>query len=219
MAHGFEVALCQPVAAGAVEVNPRGHIAGVILSGGASRRMGTPKALLQYQGETFLDRLIRLFSAVCDPVVVVLGHDASRIQAGLKNPGEALFVVNPDPDRGMLSSLQCGAGIPACLGLDAVLFTPVDHPNIEASTLATLSDSFFTHRAPVTVPVFLGRKGHPVCISREVIGQLLALPPTSDTGEIIRAHPIRRIEVDDPGVVSDIDDPQAYAALNQAANL
>ena len=200
-------------------MNSRGHIAGVILSGGASRRMGTPKALLQYQGETFLDRLIRLFSTVCDPVVVVLGHDASRIQAGLEKPGDALFVVNPDPDRGMLSSLQCGTGIPACVGSDAVLFTPVDHPNIEASTIASLSDSFFTHRAPVTVPIFQGRKGHPVCISREVIRELLALPPTSDTGEVVRAHPIRRIEVDDPGVVSDIDDPQAYAALNRAANL
>ena len=197
----------------------RGHIAGVILSGGASRRMGTPKALLRYQGETFLDRLIRLFSGVCEPVVVVLGHDAGRIQAGAERAGNALFVVNPDPERGMLSSLQCGTGIPACVGSDAILFTPVDHPNIEAPTVQILADAFFTHRAPVTVPVYQGRKGHPVCISRDVIQELLALPPTADTGEVIRAHKIRRVEVDDPGVVSDIDDPQAYAALTQAVNL
>ena len=219
MAERIEIGFRQPIAAGAAEVNPRGHIAAVILSGGASRRMGTPKALLRYRGETFLDRLIRLFSGVCEPVVVVLGHDAGRIQAGAERAGDALLVVNPDPERGMLSSLQCAAGIPACAGSDAVLFIPVDHPNIEAPTVQILADAFFTHRAPVTVPIYQGRKGHPVCISREVIEELLALPPAADTGEAIRAHAIRRIDVDDPGVVSDIDDPQAYAALNQAANL
>ena len=200
-------------------MNPRGHIAGVILSAGASRRMGSPKALLQYQGETFLDRLIRLFSAVCRPVVVVLGHEADRIESGLARAADAVFVVNPDPDRGMLSSLQCGIGIPACVGSDAVLFTLVDHPNVESSTIERVVAAFVTHRSPVTVPVYQGRKGHPVCISREVIQQLLALPPTSQTGDVIRSHPIRRIDVDDPGVISDIDDPEAYAALNKVANL
>lgn len=219
MAERFEVGIRQPIAAGAVEVNSRGHIAGVILSGGASRRMGTPKALLRYQGETFLDRLIHLFSRVCEPVVVVLGHDAGQIQAGLERAGEALFVVNPDPDRGMLSSLQCGTGMPACAGSEGVIFTLVDHPNVELSTIESLADAFFTHHAPVTVPVYQGRKGHPVCVSREVVQELLALPATADTGEVVRAHEIRRVDVDDPGVVSDIDDPQAYAALNQAANL
>ena len=181
--------------------------------------MGSPKALLQYQGEAFLDRLIRLFSAVCRPVVVVLGHEAERIQAGLERADDAIFVVNPDPDRGMLSSLQCGAGIPACVGSDAVLFTLVDHPNVEPSTAQRVIDEFLAHRSPVTVPVYQGRKGHPVCISREVVQQLLVLAPTSQTGDVIRAHPTRRVDVDDSGVVSDIDDPEAYAALNKAANL
>ncbi len=52
-------------------------IAGLILAGGASRRMGSPKALLRLQDETFLDRLIRLFSGVCEPVVVVVGDHAA----------------------------------------------------------------------------------------------------------------------------------------------
>ena len=65
-------------------MKPGVSIAGLILSGGASRRMGTPKALLRLEGETFLDRLIRLFSAVCNPVIVVVGHHADQIQAGIE---------------------------------------------------------------------------------------------------------------------------------------
>src|SRR5262249_39848884 len=79
-------------------------IASVLLAAGASRRMGTPKALLDYRGETFLDRLIRVTGAVCDPVIVVLGHHAQEIRGRVKSA--AHFVVNPDPERGQLSSLQ-----------------------------------------------------------------------------------------------------------------
>ena len=70
--------------------------------------MGTPKALLPLGGETFLDRLIRLFAAGRIAPIVVLGHHAAQIQSGIQRGAQATFVVNPDPERGMLSSLQCG---------------------------------------------------------------------------------------------------------------
>ena len=66
-------------------------IAGIILAAGASRRMGSPKALLEYQGETFAGRLARVLSGVCDPVIMVLGHNANvtarkqRLEAGAHN--------------------------------------------------------------------------------------------------------------------------------------
>ena len=89
-------------------MTPLPSIAGIILSGGASRRMGTPKALLRFQNETFLDRLIRVFSAACDPIIVVVGEHADAIRSGIERGRDVLFAVNPDPDRGMLSSLQRG---------------------------------------------------------------------------------------------------------------
>ncbi len=106
-------------------------IAGIILSAGASSRMGTPKALLEFHGETFLDRLIRLFSEAGVAPIVVLGHHAEQIRSGIQRAADATFVVNPDPARGMLSSLQCGLeAIPE--QTEAVMFLPVDHPNLEA---------------------------------------------------------------------------------------
>ena len=65
--------------------------------------MGTPKALLTLDGETFLDRLIRLLSPVCYPLIVAVGRDADPIRAGIRRAGEVIFAVNPDPDRGMPS--------------------------------------------------------------------------------------------------------------------
>ncbi|HOK46806.1 MAG TPA: NTP transferase domain-containing protein, partial [Bryobacteraceae bacterium] len=71
-------------------------LAGLILAAGASSRMGRPKPLLAYRGETFLDRLIGLLGRRCSPVVVVLGHDAETIRAGRPRADQAVFVVNTD---------------------------------------------------------------------------------------------------------------------------
>jgi len=189
-------------------------IAGVILSAGASRRMGTPKALLRFGGETFLDRLIRLLSGETAPVIVVLGHQASEIRSSLECGAEARFVVNPDPERGMLSSLQCG--LEAVPGeAQAVMFTPVDHPNLESSTLGTLVERFAAERAPVTIPEYQGRHGHPVLIARPLIAELLALPATAQASDVIHRYGSETsyVAVDDPAVSTDIDDPAAYAEL------
>lgn len=189
-------------------------IAGLILAGGASRRMGTPKALLHYQNETFLDRMIRLFGTVCQPVIVVLGHQSDQIRSGTARTSQAVVVVNPDPERGMLSSLQCGLkALP--VEVDAVMFTPVDHPNISGATLEKLAACFQTERAPVIVPTYAGEHGHPVCISRALVGELLELPSTAMASDIIHRYVSQTlyIEVDDPAVTSDVDDPEAYAGL------
>jgi len=195
-------------------VNRSCPIAGIILSAGASSRMGTPKALLKFQGETFLGRLVRLFSTVSNPVVVVLGHHGEQIRAGIECASKAIFVMNPEPERGMLSSLQCGLKIVPD-NAEAVMFTPVDHPNVQESTLVDLAESFQTVHAPVTVPEFNGKHGHPVCIARSLMTELLELPPTAQASDVIHRYKSRTtyIAVDDPGVVSDIDDREAYADL------
>lgn len=189
-------------------------IAGIILSAGASRRMGTPKALLALDGETFLDRLIRLFSEVAVTPIVVLGHQAAQIQSGIRRGAQAAFVVNPDPERGMLSSLQCGLrAVPQTA--EAVMFTPVDHPNLERSTLEKLIGHFNAQHASAIVPAFHGEHGHPVLIARPFVAELLALPATAQASDVIHRYRSETdyISVDDPAVITDIDDRTAYAEL------
>jgi molybdenum cofactor cytidylyltransferase len=197
-----------------LEVTRRAKIAGVILSGGASRRMGTPKALLPFEGQTFLDRLIYTLGRACDPVVVVVGTHSAQIRGGIARAGEILFAENPDPERGMLSSLQCGLAL-VPKDADAAMFLPVDHPNIEFDTVRQLAERFRRDRAPVTVPTYLGEHGHPVCIARPLIDELLALPPGAKPSDVIHRHVARTVylEVSDPAVVTDVDDPAAYAEL------
>lgn len=176
--------------------------------------MGTPKALLPCNGETFLDRLIRLFSEVAGAPIVVLGHQADQIRSGIQRGAAVRFVVNPDPERGMLSSLQCGLeAVPA--EAEAVMFMPVDHPSIESSTLQKLTGHFEAEHAPVTIPAFQGKHGHPVLIARPLIGELLALPTSAQASDVIHRYRSRTayIPVDDPAVTTDVDDRAAYAEL------
>jgi molybdenum cofactor cytidylyltransferase len=147
-------------------------------------------------------------------VIVVLGHQSDQIRSAIERASEVTFAVNPDPERGMLSSLQCGLqALPA--GTDAVMFTPVDHPNLQKATLEKLAARFESERAPVTVPTYEGRHGHPVCIARALADELLALPPTAMSSDIIHKYVSQTsyFEVDDPAVTTDVDDPEAYAGL------
>jgi len=174
--------------------------------------MGRPKALLDYRGETFVDRLIRIFSKPCDPVIVVAGYHADAIRTHLN--GHATLVINPDPARGQLSSLQTAlAAVPATA--EAFLFTPVDSPSVSEDTVGRLIDEFRLHPAPFVIPRFQGRRGHPVCAASSMIAEFLALPPTAETREIVTCHEsqITYLDVKDPGVLADIDDLEAYRKL------
>jgi molybdenum cofactor cytidylyltransferase len=184
--------------------------AGLILAAGESSRMGSAKALLEFRGETFLDRLIRCFSAYCSPVIVVLGHEPEVIRAGVRSAGDAVFVLNPDYSRGQFSSMQCGLrAVPE--DAEGILFTPVDHPNIEPATVQQLMAA----RASIAIPQYLGRHGHPVLFTRALIPEFLALAPDAQAGQVLHGHAgeIRYLDVADPGILDDIDDPDAYHRL------
>lgn len=168
--------------------------------------MGTPKALLQFRGQTFIEGLIDRLQSQCDPVIVVLGHDAERIRPASNRA--TLVTVNSNYTLGMLSSLQCG--FRALHGeVSYAVFTLVDHPNPSPATIAAVLNA---PPSPVVIPRFEGRKGHPVRLARAVIGELLALSPTAKPTDVLYRHvaATRFLDTDDAGVVDDIDDRAAY---------
>jgi len=189
-------------------------LAGIILAAGASRRMGTPKALLEYAGETLLDRWIGLLAAHCRPVVVVLGPQADQIRARLRRAAQAEFVVNPAPERGQFSSLQCAlSALPE--QAEGFIFTPVDYPAVRADTVAELVRVFRQEQPLALAPRCQGRGGHPVCCARRLAEEMLAEPAESQARIVLRRHSpeIRYLEVDDSGILEDADDPETYAKL------
>jgi molybdenum cofactor cytidylyltransferase len=192
-------------------------IAGIILAAGASSRMGSPKALLDYRGETFIQRLVRVLSAVCDPVIVVLGYHADALRPAVP---DATIVVNPAPERGQLSSLQTGlAALPP--DAEGFLFTPVDSPAVEIATVERLAAAFRQRdpAAQLVIPRYQGKRGHPVFATRAIANELSALPLTAQARDVIHAHVADTlyIDVDDAGILTDIDDREAYHRLSEAA--
>lgn len=193
---------------------PTAQAAAVLLAAGASTRMGRPKPLLDFRGETFLDRQIALFAAVCQPVIAVLGHSAAQIAAGLARADRATLVLNSRPERGQLSSLQCG--LRALPPSAAVFFLPVDSPGVLPGTLRRLLDALQSSpEKELVIPTHAGRRGHPVLVRGALIPEFLALDSTATARDVVHAHRASTLylDVDDPAIHLDIDDPAAYEAL------
>lgn len=180
------------------------RIGGLVLAAGASRRMGSPKALLTIEGETFLDRMVRVMRSACDEVAVVVPPLWPLAEG---------YVPNPDPERGMLSSLRCG--LERLTGMDHVLFTPMDLPLLEPRTVRAIAG--VANRAAVVIPRYGEDRGHPVAVDRVVMGELLAAPDGVQPRDVIRRDDSRVLflDVDDPGVVRDVDHPEDYRKLLQ----
>ena len=176
--------------------------------------MGQPKALLQYEGETFVHRLARFLDEVCGRVAVVVGFDAERVRPAI--PGGAMVVENPRPELGMLSSLQCG--LRAVMDADAVLFLPVDHGALRPPTIAAVAAE--AGDAEIVVPRHQGRHGHPVRVSRAIAAELLALPAGAQARDVIRRHRdiTRYVPVNDPYVIAGVNRPEDYRALVEAGS-
>jgi molybdenum cofactor cytidylyltransferase len=193
-------------------------IAGIILAAGASSRMGSPKALLEYRGETFIGRMTRVYAEHCSPVIVVLGYHAAALLPAI--PASATVVTNPAPERGQLSSLQTAvAEMPP--EAEGFLFAPVDSPAIDSATVALLTEEF-RRRDPGTlfvIPRYRGRHGHPVFATRAIADEILALPATAQARDIVHRHVEQTlyINVEDAGILTDVDDAAAYRELTENA--
>lgn len=175
--------------------------------------MGFPKALLEYRSETFLGRLVRVYSRVAAPVIVVLGHEPERIRAAAAG---AMVVVNARHDLGMLTSLQCGLrAVPP--DLPYALFTPVDYATVDEETVRAIAEA---DHALLAIPRNDSRRGHPVRIARELIPEFLALPVSAQARDLIHGHVDRTIylDVDDPGIHLDCDTPEDYRRLVGSAS-
>src|SRR5581483_5806942 len=141
--------------------------------------------------------------------VVVVGHHRREITARLKLPN---VNFNPDYELGMVTSFQAGIRALPAGSAGAVLFL-VDHPVVNPATVNTIIGSVTPGR--IVIPVFNGRRGHPVFFSAEVLLEILALPPFQGANIVVRKDPGRIVEipVDDPGILVDVDTPEDFEKL------
>jgi molybdenum cofactor cytidylyltransferase len=184
-------------------------LAAVILSAGASSRMGRPKALLPYREGTFLEHLIRVTRHPRVGITrVVLGAGAEVIRSvGKLDP--AIVVLNPQWEQGQLSSIWAGVRSLEGIAVDGMVLCPVDHPLVSAVLVNDLVQRFYDDKKAIVLPTYKGRRGHPVIFSNTLFEELLAAPAETGARTVVWAHAADVLEVptDEEGVVLNLNDP------------
>jgi molybdenum cofactor cytidylyltransferase len=194
-------------------------IAAVVLAGGDSTRMGSPKALLPApDGQAFVVRIVRaLTGAGISTTAVVTGsaHDAIAEALGVAFPGAEMAVRNPDPSRGQLSSLWTGMDVVVHQDTEALLMTLVDVPMVSAATISVVVEAWRRSRAPIVRPAVGPRHGHPVLFDRSLFAELRTAPLEAGAKAVVRRHEARILHIvpPDEGCLRDVDTPEDYQAL------
>ena len=172
--------------------------------------MGSPKALLPYRGKTFIEHLIEVTR---HPRVgltrIVLGAHVEEIRERLAANASDI-VVNTEWQKGQLSSIQTAIrGIPreATSGL---ILCPVDHPVISAALVAKLIEAFDASGNAIVLPIYRGKRGHPVIFRATLYDELLAASPEVGARQVVWAHAKEVVEVatDEEGVILNLNNPE-----------
>lgn len=181
--------------------------------------MGSPKALLELDGRTFLERAIEaLREGGCDPVIVVAGAAAQRGSEAISRSAldcGAMVAVNPHPASEQIDSIRIAVrAMPD--EVSAVVVTPVDAPRTRSSLVARLIGAARTG-APIAVPSFAGRRGHPILFAQPALGELFDDLPDG-ARSLIHRHENDLVEVpaETGDILLDIDTPEDYRRLKES---
>lgn len=173
--------------------------------------MGQPKALVPFQGSTFVEHLIAATRQARVGITrVVLGAGAEGIRAQLKiDPG--WIVVNGDWPKGQLSSIHAAIRSLPVGATEGILVCPVDHPLISAQLVAALIAAFDSSGKMIVLPKFRGRRGHPVIFRADLYEELLAASTEVGARQVVWNHAaeVMEVETEEEGVILNLNDPES----------
>ena len=177
----------------------------IVPAAGKAERFGSPKLVADLKGEPLIDwTLSSLLDGGVARIVVVTGSDSDLSKSKRLKDSRVTVVINPDPSRGMLSSIQ--AGLATMEDGDPILFLPADMPFVLSRTVAEIVNASMS-RQRLIVPVHQDRRGHPIAMPSAMRGGVLAASPTSSLKEVLA--PFRalgdELPVGDPGILRDVD--------------
>ena len=186
-------------------------LAAAILAAGESKRMGQPKALLPFQGSTFVEHLIAVTRHTRLGITrVVLGAGAEGIRVQLKiDP--AWIVVNANWPKGQLSSIHAAIRSLPAGATEGILVCPVDHPLVSADLVARLIAAFDRGGKLIVLPRYNGRRGHPVIFRAELYQELLAAAADVGARQVVWNHAgdVMEVETEEEGVILNLNDAES----------
>ncbi len=186
-------------------------ISAIILAAGQSKRMGRTKQLLRFEDKTLVGHVVDnvLASRVAETIVVI-GHEASAVQAVLKNSPVKL-VLNENYREGMSTSIRAAMEqvSPAAQG---VLIVLGDQPGVTGEVIDHVISSFNEGKGSIIVPVYKGRRGNPVLFDIKYRSELMKLSGDVGAREVMAAHPdsVYEAKAGSEGILEDIDTEQDY---------
>lgn len=184
--------------------------------------MGYPKPLLKVGDETFVAHVAAAMLKVVRRLTVVVGAHADRVRPAVPRDRRISIVENPDWVRGQLSSIKAGIrALPPDAAAAMVHLT--DHPTVKAETFVAVADAYRQSGKPIVIARHSGRRGHPVLFDRSLFEELLDAPEDQGARAVVNADASRIVytDVDDPGILLDLDTPEdlVLAGFALPANL
>lgn len=177
--------------------------------------MGRDKLLLPWEDGTVIGSVAdALHAGGAVRVCIVASAAATALQEWVRSSPFEL-AVNPDPSRGMLSSIWAGlehlGAVDVPKGRGALLVCPGDHAGLQETTVVELTDAL-ERGAPLAVATYRGRRGHPLAISGELVPEVAGLELDTGLKALLatRSEAVVEVKVDDPAVVRDLDRPEDY---------
>jgi molybdenum cofactor cytidylyltransferase len=176
--------------------------------------MGHPKALLPLGSDLFISRILKTIRDVGLPsATVILGNAASIIEPRIEDK-DATILINPDPGRGQLSSIQLGLSR-LDPEMNAALIWPVDMPYVTSLLVRRLAELFVDSGALISFPSYGAKRGHPAIFHRSLFQEFMDEPLMKGPKEILVRHQRETtvLEVQESFAVKDIDTPADYLEL------
>lgn len=211
-----KVLLAKRGSRGYAKKKDKNMIAGILLAAGNSSRMGEPKALLSCQGLTFVDSILNKLAEInCNPVITILGSSGELIRRQTKVDSFQCY-NNPNTELGQLSSLKIAIEkLPE--HTKGFILTLVDHPLVKLETYQALYQTAEDNPDCIIIPRFGGRRGHPVYFGKRFFKSLLEAPLNKGARTVVyeNIEGVKYIEVDDEGILRDIDTKEDYLKLKE----
>jgi molybdenum cofactor cytidylyltransferase len=193
------------------------YISALLLAAGMGERMGEAKQLLSLGEQRMVEAsLHNLLASQVNEVVVVLGFAADEIRPFVQGEERVKVAINPRFREGMSTSIHEGVQAVDSRA-QGILIALADQPFIPPEVIDQLIERFAAGEKGIVLPVYAGKRGHPVILDRKRYEPgLLALQGDVGAREIVQNHPddLLKVEVASPGVVVDIDEPEDYQRVS-----